>query len=121
MPENLTPQERLERITSIINKGIYLLALKEGWFCHQKTEKLKRSEISKEERPIVELCKGRGKITNKDLQDLLGIHRNTATVKLNQMMLKGLLVKNGNRRGTYYILNVHNAKNVHKLEWENCA
>jgi predicted HTH transcriptional regulator len=105
MQENLTSQERLERIASIINKGIYLLALKEGWFCHQKEEKLKRSEISKEERCIVELCKGRGKITNKDLQDLLGIHRNTATVKLKEMVLKRLLVQNGNRRHTYYVLN----------------
>lgn len=106
MQENLTPQERLEKIVSIINKGIYLLALKEGWFCHQKENKTKKAEMSIEEKQIVELCKARGKITNQEIQDLLGIHRNTATVKLKAMVLKGLLIQNGNRRHTYYVFNV---------------
>jgi len=91
MEKNLTPQERLERIACIINKGIYLLALKEGWFVNQDNDNDGRAEpkiiLSLEEKQIIDLCKNKGRITNNDVQDLLGIHRNTSSKRLKEISM----------------------------------
>jgi predicted HTH transcriptional regulator len=108
MRDNLIPELRLQRIAEIINKGIYLLALKEGWFvnCENKRQKTKPEIIlSMEEEQVLRYCKNKGRVTNKDLQDLLGVHRNTSTKKLKSMVLKGILVQNGSRSHAYYVLN----------------
>ncbi len=108
MEKNLTPQERLERIASIVNKGIYLLALKEGWFVDSIKQKIKTAKseaLSFEEQQIIDLCKGKIKIRNKDCQNLLGVHRSTAMRRLSKMVSKGLLVQKGNGKGTFYIHN----------------
>lgn len=119
MHESLTPQERLRRIAEIVNKGIYLLALKEGWFVNsnQTDKKIQNQSqrLSVEEQEIIELCENKGRITNKDVQDLFGVHRNTATRKLKEMVFKGLLIQKGNSKGSIYISNVHNAKMCIKL------
>jgi predicted HTH transcriptional regulator len=106
MYKDLTAEQRLERIAQIINKGIYLLALKEGWFVNlAKREKEKQIKaLSFEEQQIIELCTNNGRVTNRDVQDLFGVHRNTATLKLKDMVLRGLLTQKGNRRHTYYVL-----------------
>jgi len=124
MQENLTHQERLERIAQIINKGIYLLALKEGWFVNpakKECEDLQNDKLDLEEQLIINLCKNKGMITNKEVQGLLGIHRNTATKRLKEMAAKRLLIQNGNHRHTYYTEDVHRVKNVHRIEQENHA
>jgi len=109
MYENLTTEQRLQRIAQIINKGIYLLALKEGWFENSVKEKKKITKteaLSFEEQQIVDLCKKKGRITNRDVQELLGLHRVTVTLRLREMVTKGLLVKKGNCRHTYYAINM---------------
>ena len=107
MYRNLTPEQRLRRAAEIINKGIYLLAQKEGWFVHSPDtrEQKQNQELSTEEHEIIKACKSKGKITNKDLQDLFGIHRNTATARLKDMVSGGLLIQKGNRRHTHYVSN----------------
>ena len=113
MTENLSPEKRLGRIAQIINKGIYLLALKEGWFADSVKQKIKTTKneaLSFEERQIIDLCRSKGRITNKDFQDLIGVHRNTATKRLKEIALKGLLLQQGNYRHTCYVLNVHRAE-----------
>jgi len=98
---------RLRRIAEIINKGIYLLGQKEGWFVSQeeKTMQGQAEVLSIDEEQIIDLCKRKGVITNKDIQDLKQIHRNTATNILREMILKRLLIRNGRQRYTYYSLN----------------
>ena len=102
---NITPEQRLRRIAEIINKGIYLYALKEGWFVQsaKENEQKQLEGIAPEEHEILNLCKANGRITNKDVQDLLGVPRNTATAKLKDMAKKGLLVRAGNHRHTHYL------------------
>ena len=118
MNEILTPEQRLRRIAEIIDKGIYLLALKEGWFVNviKKENGVTQAEtLGFDEQQIISLYKSNGRITNGDVQNLFEVHRNTATNRLKDMVLKGLLIPKGNRRHTYYIENVHRAKNVHKI------
>ena len=61
--------------------------------------------LSLAEQQVINLCKNKGKVTNKAVQNLLGIHRNTATLKLKKMVSRGLLIKNGNGKDSFYILN----------------
>ncbi|MFH1045524.1 MAG: MarR family transcriptional regulator [Candidatus Omnitrophota bacterium] len=104
----MTPEERLRRIAELVNKGVYLLGLKEGWFVHKiKKQKQKEiQELSFEESQIIDLCKRKGVLANKEIRSLLGIHRNTATNKLKQLVAKGLLTRSGNKRYAYYTLSI---------------
>ncbi len=71
-------------------------AWKEGWFPNpvkKKNRITKMEALNFEEQRIVDLCKKRGSITNKHVQDLLGVHRNTATRKLKEMALRQLFHK----------------------------
>ena len=105
---DLNPVERLERISQIINKAIYLLVMKEGWFGNlTKGDAIatQSKEVNLEEQQILELCKSKGRITNKDLQNLLGIHRNTATNKLKKMLSRRLLFQYGNGKSRFYAPN----------------
>jgi predicted HTH transcriptional regulator len=61
--------------------------------------------VNLEEQQILELCKSKGRVTNKDLQNLLGIHRNTATNRLKRMLSGKLLVRYGNGKSTFYAPN----------------
>lgn len=105
---DLAPEIRLRRIAEIINKGIYLLGQKEGWFISPK-EKIRQSRsevLSIDEELIINLCREKGIITNKDIHDLKQIHRNTATRILKKMVLKRLLFRNGKQRYTYYTVSI---------------
>ena len=119
MNEILTPEQRIRRIAGIIDKGIYLLALKEGWFADPVKKENRATQIKAldfKEQQVIDLYKRKGRITNRHVQDLFGVHRNTATKRLKDMVLKGLLIPKGNNRHTYYIENVHRAKNVHRID-----
>ena len=97
--DDLMPEERLSRVARIINKGIHLYALNQGWI--DKKEK-KKPELNPEEQQIIELCRKNGRISNKDVQQLLKVHRNTAMQKLRRMELKNLLKRKGNGKSSYY-------------------
>ena len=108
MNEILTPGQRIRRIAEIIDNGIYLFALKEGWFANPVKKENRTTQIKAlgfEEQQIIDLCKIKGRITNKHVHDLLEVHRNTCTRKLRQMVSRKLLVQNGIGKGSFYILN----------------
>lgn len=45
-----------------------------------------------------------GRITNLDYQQLTGTNRKTAARDLNGLVEKGVLVRQGEKRGTFYLL-----------------
>lgn len=104
MQENLTPQERLERIAKIINKGIYLLALKEGWFVSSdRVEKNKsKTTLNQRQEIIMAQVKSKRGITNKEICGLLGISRDTAHRELKELLDVGLLKAVGKGRAVTY-------------------
>jgi len=99
---NLNPDERLNRIANIINKGIYLYALKNDWFDKKDQAKSDKRKMTAEEEQIIQLVKKSGRITNNDVQILFGWHRNTVSAKIKDMVRKKLLIKNGKGRHSYY-------------------
>ena len=99
---NLNPDERLNRIANIINKGIYLYALKNDWFDKNDQTKSDKKKMTAEEEQIIQLVKKTGRITNNDVQVLFGWHRNTVSVKMKDMVRMKLLIKNGKGRHSYY-------------------
>ena len=103
MQENFTSQKRLERIAQIINKGIYLLAQKEGWFadCSAKNVKNKRV-LSQRQDAIMENLRLKGKIKNKEVCELLGVSRDTAHRELKELLNMGLLEAIGKGRAVTY-------------------
>jgi len=99
---NLSSDERLNRIANIINKGIYLYALKNDWFDKKDQRKSEEKKITAEEEQIILLAKKAGRITNNDVQALFSWHRNTTTQRLKDMISKGLLVRTGKGRHCFY-------------------
>jgi len=104
MQENFTSQKRLERIAQIINKGIYLLAQKEGWLAHCSEKKIKNKRaLSQRQDAIMENLRSKGKIKNKEVCELLGVSRDTAHRELKKLISIGLLeVKGKGRMVTYF-------------------
>ena len=102
MREKLTPEYRLRRIANIINKGIYLYALKNDWFDKKDQTKSDKKKMTAEEEQIIQLAKKAGRITNNDVQVLFGWHRNTVSAKMKDMVTKRLLIKKGKGRHSFY-------------------
>ncbi len=104
MQENLTSQERLERIARIINRGIYLLALKEGWFVSSDRVKKNKSQtaLSQRQEIIMAQVKSRSSITNKEICGLLDISRDTVHRELKTLVKAGLLEVRGKGRASAY-------------------
>jgi predicted HTH transcriptional regulator len=102
MKDTLTPQERLERIAAIINKGIYMLALKEGWFVSKEIKEKSKAMLEERQKIIMAHVKSNGKITNKEVCELLAISRDTAHRELRYLLESGLLEVRGRGRSVVY-------------------
>lgn len=105
MCENLTPEQRLRRIAELINKGIYLLALKEGWFEHKPKKKRTKVCLRQRQKLIIEYLKSKGKVTNKEVCEVLGVSRDTAHRELKELLHMGLLKTSGRGRSVAYFKN----------------
>ena len=103
MNKDLTPEQRLRRIAEIINKGIFLLALKEGWF-DENPVKQKESKIDLRERQKVIMAhlESKSRITNKEVCELFGVSRDTAHRELKHLLQTGLLKVKGSGRSVVY-------------------
>ena len=121
MQENLTSQERLERIAEIINKGIYLLALKEGWFDNSdenKKEILPKKEsiieeeifriLDEDQIEILKLVRNQGSIRVVECAKLIGKSSRWIRYKIKDMELKNILHRIGKSKNdphAYFALN----------------
>ena len=65
----------------------------------KSTDKL---NLSKEK--IIDFLENQGRITNKEVQELLGIKDSRALKILKEMVETGILEKQGKLKGSYYIL-----------------
>ena len=62
-------------------------------------------QLNPNQAKIVEFLLNERKITNKDVQHLLGVKDSRALKILKEMMEIGVVVKRGKLKGSYYILN----------------
>lgn len=53
-----------------------------------------------------------GKVTNKDVQQLLGVKDSRALKVLKELVEMDILVKRGKLKGSYYVLKVNDGKNI---------
>jgi len=66
-------------------------------------ENLRKLGLNERQIKAVKYAKGKGKITNKEYQEITGIKERFATIELNEIVNKGIFEKYGTTgRGTYY-------------------
>lgn len=73
----------------------------------KSTDKYGKStdNLSDAQRRVLDFAEKTGRVTNKDVQDLLQVKDSRALKVLNSLVITGSLVKKGKLRGSYYILN----------------
>lgn len=64
------------------------------------------------QKKIVEFILENGKVTNKDVQQLLGVKDSRALKVLKELVEMDILVKRGKLKGSYYVLKVNDGKNI---------
>jgi ATP-dependent DNA helicase RecG len=70
-------------------------------------ETVKITEFNNRQNLAVEYVKEHGQITNAQLQELLNLSESTILRELEDLIKKGILIKRGEKKGSYYILNQH--------------
>ena len=73
----------------------------------KSTDKLNLSQ-----KKIVEFILENGKVTNKDVQQLLGVKDSRALKILKELVEMDIVMKQGKLKGSYYILKVNAGKNI---------
>lgn len=64
------------------------------------------------QKKIVEFILENGKVTNKDVQQLLGVKDSRALKVLKEFVETDIIVKQGKLKGSYYVLKVNDGKNI---------
>lgn len=75
------------------------------------TEFKDKKPINEEQIRIIEYLQEKGKITNKEIQELIGITSQAAYYHINKLQELGILKREGAGRATYYILKRVKSKN----------
>lgn len=60
-------------------------------------------DLSEAQQQILELVRGRGRVTTTDVVTLLGLPRRTTLYHLDSLIQRGLVAPRGERRGRYYV------------------
>ena len=64
------------------------------------------------QKKIIEFILKNGKVTNKDVQQLLAVKDSRALKVLKELVEMDILVKRGKLKGSYYVLKVNDGKNI---------
>lgn len=67
--------------------------------------RIKIDELNPNQIKIIEFLLDEKKITNKDVQQLLGVKESRALKIIREMVNIGVITKRGKLKGSYYILN----------------
>ena len=82
--------------------GFFVVTIWRDWLTD---EVLAEMGVNEQERRLVLLLKGKGKIANKEYQEEFGVSKPTASRHLDELATKGVLTKVGTTgKGTYYVL-----------------
>lgn len=78
------------------------------------TDKVRISmdKLNLSQKNIVEYMLENGKITNKEVQQLLGVKDSRALKVLKELVEMGVIVKQGKLKGSYYVLKFNDGKNI---------
>lgn len=64
------------------------------------------------QKKIIEFILKNGKVTNKDVQQLLAVKDSRVLKVLKELVEMDILVKRGKLKGSYYVLKVNEGKNI---------
>ena len=74
--------------------------------------RINTDKLNLSQKKIVEFILENGKVTNKDVQQLLGVKDSRALKVLKELVEMDILVKRGKLKGSYYALKVNDGKNI---------
>jgi Fic family protein len=91
-------------VVALLGLGIWQLAQKvEGKPASATDFGARQTEVKQENlKKVLEFIEGRDKITNDDVQKLLGVSDATAERYLNELEKQGILKQSGENKGTFY-------------------
>ncbi len=90
-----------EPTIAILDGGILVTLFKDKY----STEQLRSLGLSERQLVAVEFVKENGKITNNELQQLLNLSERTILRELDDLVNKNILIRKGEKKGTFYELN----------------
>ena len=74
--------------------------------------RINTDKLNLSQKKIIEFILKNGKVTNKDVQQLLAVKDSRALKVLKELVEMDILVKRGKLKGSYYVLKVNDGKNI---------